>query len=210
MPLQNRVDPFGHIHAVGARGTLMGNRGGCFHRKDRTLRPTHWASRQWIICVLEFRGRKRELMAPGLYTELFFLDEPTALAAGHRPCFECQRERARAFASALSARSGFSGKPSASDLNDAIASEMQGRLKGEYEPSASEAVNLPDGAMFASGDYAWLKLGPAAWRWSFEGYGHAASLPEGQVTVLTPSVTVDALKGGYRPAIHESVNRQGV
>lgn len=208
MPLQNRVDPFGHIHAVSARGTFMGNRGGCFHRKDRTLKPTHWASRQWIICILEFKGRKRKLMQPGLYTELFFLDEATALAAGHRPCFECRRACARAFAGALSGRSGFSGTPGASDLNNAISSEVQDRLEGTSAPATSEAADLPDGAMFAWESHAWLKLGSAAWRWSFEGYGHASPLPEGQVPVLTPSVTVNALKGGYQPAIHESISRQ--
>lgn len=101
MPLPNRVDPFGKIHAVGARGTLMGNRGGCFHRDDKTLKPTHWASRQWIVCELEFKGRRRTLMSPGRYTELFFLDEATALAGGHRPCFECRRERATAFVDAV-------------------------------------------------------------------------------------------------------------
>ena len=84
MPLQNRVDPFGLIHAVSERGTMMGNRGGCFHTEEKALKSTHWKTRQWITCVLEFKGRQRELMAERQYTELFFLDEVTALAAGHR------------------------------------------------------------------------------------------------------------------------------
>ncbi|MEO1188360.1 MAG: hypothetical protein AAFW60_04740, partial [Pseudomonadota bacterium] len=90
MPLQNRVDPFGLIHAVPERGLMMGNRGGCFHTEDKRLKPTHWKTRQWIICVLDFKARRRTLMTEGKYTELFFLDEATALAAGHRPCYECR------------------------------------------------------------------------------------------------------------------------
>ena len=95
-PLQNRVDPFGELQAVDARGSLMGNRGGRIHREDKTLSARRWASRRWIACVCEFKGRHREVFGAG-YTELFFFDEPTALAAGHRPCFECRRPEAEAF-----------------------------------------------------------------------------------------------------------------
>src|ERR1700676_704068 len=90
MPLQNRVTPFGELVAVPARGTLFGNRGGRFHTDARTLTARRWASRQWICCVLDFGSR--------FYPELFLLDEPTALAAGHRPCFECRRKDAKTFA----------------------------------------------------------------------------------------------------------------
>ena len=90
MPLQNRVTPEGEIIATAARGTMMGNRGGCLHRPDKTLGRRRWVTRQWICCELRFRGRHRVVMTPGQYTELFFLDEATALAAGHRPCFECR------------------------------------------------------------------------------------------------------------------------
>ena len=82
MPLQNRVTPDGSIVAIAARGTVMGNRGGAIHQPNRTLGKRRWASRQWICCRLEFNGRRRALMQPGRYTELFFLDEATALAAG--------------------------------------------------------------------------------------------------------------------------------
>ena len=95
MPLQNRVDPFGRIVAVAARGTLMGNRG-CLH-DDHDHPVRQYQGRRWIICVLDFKGRRRKPMPPGQYTSLFFLDEATALAAGHRPCAECQRERFNAF-----------------------------------------------------------------------------------------------------------------
>jgi len=206
MPLQNRVDPFGHDHAVTARGMFMGNRGGCFHRDDRTLKPTHWANRQWITCRLEFKGRKRELMAPGLYTELFFLDEATALAAGHRPCYECRRADAQAFREALMARDVFTEPPLVGQLNDGIAGEVQARLKERRTPPTGDAADLPDGAMFSEGETAWLKLGAAAHRWSFEGYGSCRALPEGPVAVLTPAMSLEALRGGYRPALHPSVS----
>src|SRR5947199_10356022 len=98
MPLQNRVTPFGELIAISARGTMFGNRGGRFHRDDRTLGARRWASRQWICCVLSFKGRRHSVWGPTSYTDLFFLDEVTALAAGHRPCFECLRADANASA----------------------------------------------------------------------------------------------------------------
>ncbi|MGC1286245.1 MAG: hypothetical protein WA895_25305, partial [Streptosporangiaceae bacterium] len=89
-PLQNRVTPEGEIVADPARGTLMGNRG-CLHRADRTLGVTRWRSKMWICCVLRWRDVRRDVMPPGRWTALFFLDEATALAAGHRPCGYCRR-----------------------------------------------------------------------------------------------------------------------
>ncbi|MCW5694862.1 MAG: hypothetical protein KIT48_21095 [Pseudolabrys sp.] len=116
MPLQNRVTPFADLIADPARGTLFGNRGGKFHRDDRTLGARRWASRQWICCVLDFKGRQRDVWGR-YYTELFFLDEVTAFAAGHRPCFECRRKDAQRFAELfasappISAHSRVSGNP---------------------------------------------------------------------------------------------------
>jgi hypothetical protein len=100
MPLPNRVDPFGNLFGDDSRGLLFGNRGGRFHRDGQTLGARRWVSRRWICCRLDFKGRHRDVWGRG-YTELFFLDEPTALAAGHRPCFECRRADARAFAAAF-------------------------------------------------------------------------------------------------------------
>ena len=97
MPLQNRVSPFGELFATPARGTLMGNRGGRLHVAQRKLGARRWSSRQWICCVLDFKNRHRKVWGDS-YTELFFLDEVTALAAGHRPCFECRRKDAETFA----------------------------------------------------------------------------------------------------------------
>ncbi|MCO5160349.1 MAG: hypothetical protein M9939_04390 [Mesorhizobium sp.] len=112
MPLQNRVDPFGEIQAVAARGMFTGNRGLIHDPVTKTLLKRRWTTKAWIICECEFRGRKREVMGRNApsggagWTELFFLDEVTALAAGHRPCFYCRRERAVEFARCFAARQG--------------------------------------------------------------------------------------------------------
>ena len=98
MSRQNRGTPFGDIIATPARGTLMGNRG-CLHdNQGHIIRP--YQLKRWIIYQLEFKGRRRQIMTPGKYTELFFLDEATALAAGHRPCVECSRPRFTEFVAA--------------------------------------------------------------------------------------------------------------
>ena len=203
MPLQNRVDPFGLVHAVSSRGLFMGNRGGCFHRDDQTLKPRHWASRQWITCLLEFKDRKRPLMQPGLYTELFFLDEATALAAGHRPCWECRREDAKAFSMALVTAGMAPEDHRVGLLNDTIAGEIQSVLTGEAEREAIAPMALPDGAMFAVADQAFLKWNSFARRWTFEGYGQPEPLPESALR-LTPKWSCAALAHGYVPSLHTS------
>ena len=185
----------------------MGNRGGCFHTEARTLKRTHWKSRQWIICLLDFKGRKRELMAPGKYTELFFLDEATALAAGHRPCFECRREDARTFKDAL-VRAGVTGKSaSVADIDRLIAGEVQERLRCKSTANLAQADALPDGAMFDWGGGAWLKLGDRCLPWSFEGYGRPVTAPTVSVKVLTPHATLNALAAGYEPDVQLSADQ---
>jgi len=110
MPLQNRVSPFGELVASHARGTLMGNRGGRLHNDKRRLARRRWTSRQWICCKLDFNNRHRKVWGRG-YTELFFLDEVTAFAAGHRPCFECRRKEAERFATLFSGKSSEHRQP---------------------------------------------------------------------------------------------------
>src|SRR6478609_2298786 len=105
MPLPSRVDPFGNLFATAARGTLMGNRGGRLHDSHRTLTKRRWTSRAWICCRLDFNDRHRAVWGDS-YTELFFLDEVTAFAAGHRPCFECRRKDAERFARSEERRVG--------------------------------------------------------------------------------------------------------
>ena len=204
MSRQNRVDPFGLIHAVPERGELMGNRGGCFHTEDKTLKPTHWKTRQWITCVLSFKGRQRVPMSQGTYTELFFLDEVTAFAAGHRPCYECRYPDAKRFREALIRAGAFRYRPKASDLSDAIAGEIQAVLKGKAEREHVDIASLPDGAMFTTGATAFLKWQGAAHAWSFSGYRSPTELPERAIR-LTPHVTCLALAHGYAPSVHASV-----
>ena len=127
MPLQNRVTPEGEIIATPHRGLMMGNRGGAFHLPDRTLGARRWATRQWIACVLEFKGRHRAaMMQPNRYTELFFLDEATALAAGHRPCFECRRRDAERFAALWAETRGWPAPARAPEMDVGLHAERVG------------------------------------------------------------------------------------
>lgn len=198
MPRQNRVTPEGEIVALPQRGTLMGNRGGRIHRDDGTLGPSRWVSKQWIACRLCFKGRRREVMGPG-YTELFFLDEATACAAGHRPCAECRREDFTAFARAWEAAHG--RRPLAAEMDAALhaARVTRTRLKVIFD---APATDLPDGAMIR------LPAGPAlVWEdaalpWTPSGYGPAAPRPAERVPVLTPAPMVATFRAGYRPARH--------
>src|SRR5689334_21691491 len=143
LPLQNRVDPFGELFVTPARGTLFGNRGGRFHTDQKTLTRRRWASRQWICCVLKFKGRRRDVWGR-YYTELFFLDEVTALAAGHRPCFECRRADAERFARLFS---GKDKRASAAAMDETLHAE---RLNGKTKRTHRRKLDaLPDGAMIA-------------------------------------------------------------
>ncbi len=190
-PLQNRIDPFGDFHAVRARGQMMGNRGGRLHDDAQRLKR-RWTSRRWIVCVCEFKGRRRNVWSAG-YSELFFLDEPTALAAGHRPCFECRRAAAKAYLAA------FPGGPRGADDMDAVLHRE--RLDGKSKRLARARLgDLPDGAFVAIGGRAHAVREGRLWPWSFEGYGAGASIDgRAEADVLTPPSTVAALKAGYRP-----------
>ncbi len=197
-PLQNRVDPFGEFHATPMRGALMGNRGGRIHRDDRTLTRRRWTSRRWIVCVCAFKSRRREVWGKG-YTEFFFLDEPTALAAGHRPCFECRRPAAKAFLAA------FPGAPRGADaMDEALHRErLDRKVKRLWRARLGD---LPDGAMIARDGRAYALRAGALLPWSFAGYGAEAPLdPDAAAFVLTPPSTVAALRRGYRPLWPEAL-----
>ncbi len=195
MPLQNRVTPFGDIVAAPERGTMMGNRG-ILHDGHRALGRRRWTHKAWICCVTEFRGRKRQVMAPGRYTELFFLDEAVALAAGHRPCFECRREAARTYAAC------WGGSPRAGEMDRALHAErLDGRLRRTHIRDFAE---LPDGAFVSRDGAAWLVRGPLLLRYTPGGYDAATERPAGAVEVLTPPATLRALRAGYAPQIHPS------
>src|SRR3954454_14389461 len=138
MPLQNRVDPFGELIVTPARGLFFGNRGGRIHTDDKRLTRRRWASRQWICCVLDFKGRQRDVWGR-YYTELFFLDEPTALAAGHRPCFECRRADAQAFAACWQRAAGLKAPPRAPAMDDVLhAQRLDGVAKRSHRGAITE------------------------------------------------------------------------
>jgi hypothetical protein len=184
-PRQNRVTPFGEIIATPERGQFMGNRG-CLHN-DRGQIVRRQTTNRWIICVTDFKDRKRRLMRPGHYTELFFRDEVTALAAGHRPCAECQRERYREFLT-------LAGCSRAGELDDALATQRNGPLRG------ADLATLPQGTMVAKGEFAFLLWNDAWHLWSPSGY-QAAPQPPADANVLTPDVTLNVLRKGYRPVV---------
>jgi hypothetical protein len=204
MPLPNRVTPFGDLAAVSARGLFMGNRGGRFHSGDKTLRARRWASRQWICCVLDFKGRHRDVWGR-YYTELFFLDEPTALAAGHRPCFECRRADALDFAEKWQAARGLRMRPRAGEMDDVLHDE---RLRGRAKRLHRRTIDgLPDGAFVALEEGAFAVRGDALLRWSPAGYDARRKRPRGtKVDVLTPPAIVAVLCAGYAPHWHPSAD----
>ncbi|MEO1329622.1 MAG: hypothetical protein AAFW46_08170 [Pseudomonadota bacterium] len=206
MPLQNRVDPFGEISARPERGTLMGNRGGRLHDADKRLGRRRWVSKSWIACQLCFKGRAREVMGPS-YTELFFLDEATALAAGHRPCFECRRADAIAFAEAWAASAGLEAPPRAAEMDRTLHEERLMRRFGRRSKSKrsfeARLSSLPSGAMVALWGASWLVADDYLLRWSHAGYVQAIRPLDGMARVLTPPSIVGALRAGYRPLIAE-------
>ena len=188
---RNRVDPFGDFHAVAERGALMGNRGR-LHRDAHTLTGRRWTSKRWIACVCEFKNRNRDVWGKG-YTELFFLDEPTALAAGHRPCFECRRAAAKAFIAAFPARPG-----GADAMDEALHRErVENRARRLWRTRLGD---LPDGAMIARDRRAHAVRSGGLLPWSFAGYEAPGPLDaDALVDVVTPPSTVAVLKAGYRP-----------
>ena len=199
MPLRNRVTPFGEIIADPARGLLLGNRG-CLHRDGRIVR--HHANRRWIACRLEWKGARRALQQPGRWTELFFLDEATALAAGHRPCAYCRRGDYDRYRAAW-ARAAGTVAPGADHMDDALHGErVRGRDTKVTFPAA--AATLPDGAFVTDGDVALLVHGGVLRPWHPGGYGPALAPPVGPLVVLTPRSTVAAIRAGYTPAVHPS------
>ena len=203
MPIQNRVDPFGNLIRTAARGTTMGNRGGALHNTGREIVRVY-KSRRWIACVLEFRGRRREVMSPNRYTELFFLDEATAFAAGHRPCFECRRQDYNRFKTTWlkgNPEYGFNEKTSFQEIDQLLHKERIDR-KGNKITHGANIKDLPDGAFILIGDEPYLLANSRIYHWTPAGYESAQPLPESTtVTVLTPKSTLNAFRAGYRPQL---------
>jgi hypothetical protein len=197
--MQNRVTPLGELIADPARGLVYGNRG-CLHDSERRIRRS-WNGKRWIACRLDFRGRRRApLMRPGRFTELFFLDDATALAAGHRPCAECRRRDYDAFGSVWR------------DLHpsgvgaDAIDTQLHGervdpqtRARRLHERPYDE---LPDGAFVLRDEAPWLVYGAELLRWTPAGYAERLPRPgRGRAQLLTPPSPTSVLRAGWRPVL---------
>jgi len=205
MPLLNRVTPSGDIIADPHRGLFTGNRGIIHDPATKTLLKKRWATPAWIICVCEFRGWRRKVMGTRSWTELFFLDEATAFAAGHRPCFFCRRDDANRFRAAWEQGNGGV---------DVLAREMDAVLHQERLEHSSKRLHplpmplaqLPDGAMVQAGSESYLIVQGRALQWSMAGYRTAESSLDG-AQLLTPPSTLRALSAGFRPVLHPSAVR---
>lgn len=190
MPLQNRVNPYGEICFSEHRGTFMGNRG-LIHNKQQEI-TRDYRLKNWIICLLEFKGRHREVMQPGLYTELFFLDEATALAAGHRPCAECQYQRFKEFVT-LWKKANQQPDIKLKELDDTIHSERTNKDRPLHSLGT-----LPDGVFIEHENQPFLIQDGQLWAWSFAGYAAPITLPaETMVKTITPYSVIRTIAAGF-------------
>jgi hypothetical protein len=200
MPLRNRVTPLGELIETAERGLVFGNRGR-LHADDRRILRNH-DGRRWIACRLEFRGRSREPMPPGRYTGLFFLDEATALAAGHRPCAECRRDDYRGFLDQANATG-------ADELDRRLHSERLGEDILGRRLHQRRGEELPDGAFVLLEGAPYLVLGNAVLQWTPAGYARRRRRPRGRVDALTPPTSLEVLASGWigsMPLLHPSAS----
>lgn len=205
-PRKNRMTPTGEMVADPSYGTFMGNRG-ILHDVDGAIGHRRWRHKNWIICRTQFKGRKRPVMAPNRYTELFFLDEATALAAGHRPCAECRRSAYDDYRAALERCGCLPRSIRAPELDNLLHHERA--IAGTFRQKTWTApiMDLPDGAMVEQDGKYLLVAGSWLLEWSFQGYriGHEKrTRRDGPISVLTPKTSVAALAAGYTPAIHDT------
>jgi hypothetical protein len=204
VPRPNRVSPFGDLVAVAERGLVYGNRGGLHDDSGRIRR--RFAGRRWIACRLRFRdGHRSPLLQPGRFTELFFLDEATAFAAGHRPCALCRSADFRRFLELWTADHPGETKVDAVDRRLHTERLDEGR-RGRRTHRAAY-TELPDGAMVVIDREPWLVLGPELRRWTFGGYGETVARPDGMAEVLTPPSLLNVLAAGWSgdvPLLHPS------
>lgn len=204
MPLQNRVTPLGDIIATPHRGMFTGNRGIIHDPATKTLLNKRWSTPAWITCLCEFRGWRRPVMARRSWTELFFLDEATAFAAGHRPCFFCRRDDAKRFRAAWERGNEVTGI-SAKAMDAALHRERLDRGTKRLHALPVPLAELPDGAMVQQGERSFLVVQGRALLWSAAGYvadTHELTEP----MLLTPPSTLRAVSAGYRPVLHPSVS----
>lgn len=206
MPLQNRVDPWGQLQAVSTRGALLGNRGIIHNEKKQIV--AQWRSKAWITCQSQFKGRKSPVFAPDAYSQLFFVDEATAFAAGHRPCAECRRDRYNEFKSAWiqSNREMIETEnPTAIEIDKVLHSErvFEAKRKRTFE---AQLGTLPQGTFIELERKALLLWRGKLFEWSFDGYTRSNLLlsPSRSVAVLTPRSVVRMFASGFTPQVHVS------
>jgi hypothetical protein len=199
MPLQNRVTPLGDLVAEPGRGLVYGNRG-CLH-DDRGKIRRRYAGRRWIACRLRFRGWHREpLLQPGRFTELFFLDEATAFAAGHRPCALCRREDYVRFGEIW--RSLHGGEVGADVIDARLHAEriVEGSRAQRHQEAGID--ELPDGAFVLRDDRPFVVIGDELLRWTSAGYDERVPRPlRTRTTLITPRSLVEVLRAGWRPVV---------
>lgn len=203
MSLQNRITPFGDIVAIAQRGTFIGNRGIIHDPATRTLLGRRWTTKAWLVCLLHYKGRRREVMRRRSWTELFFLDEAVALAAGHRPCFYCRRNDAEAFRAAW-AKGRRETSPSAPTMDAVLHAERQDRGRKRVHAIPGPAEELPDGTMITANGAAFTLARGQAFRWTDQGYGPPQEIPR-VGSLLTPPSTLRAILAGYRPRLHPNI-----
>ena len=199
-PLQNRVTPTGDIIATPHRGLFTGNRGIIHDPATKTLLKKRWSSPAWITCLCEFRGWRRPVMANRSWTELFFLDEATAFAAGHRPCFFCRRNDAKRFRAAWERGNAASGI-SAKAMDAVLHRERLDRGRKRLHPLPMPLADLPAGAMVQQGEDSFLVTRGRVLRWSPAGYADAQERLD-DARLLTPPSALRALSAGYQPRLH--------
>ena len=202
MPMQNRVTPFGEIVTVPERGILMGNRGIIHDPATRSLLRKRWTTKAWITCRCDYKGIRRSVMATRSWTELFFLDEATALAAGHRPCFLCRREAAQAFRVAWAAGHG-GPLPTAPQMDAVLHSERVQCGAKRIHALTHGIADLPDGAMIAARHQAFIIVVGRPLLWTAGGY-RPIYAPLHADGLITPPATLAAVRAGYRPMLHPS------
>src|SRR5260370_25577549 len=203
MPLQNRVTPTGDIIATPHRGMFTGHRGIIHDPATKTLRR-RWASQAWLTCVRESRGRRRAVMGGRSWTELFFLDEAIALAAGHRPCFFCRRLAAGAFRDAWG-KGRRKSVPLAAAMDAVLHAERLDHRSKRLHALSVGADELPDGAVIAADGEAYTIVRGRAFRWTAQGYEPAAAIPRAD-GLLTPPSPLGTIGAGYRPVLHPDID----
>jgi hypothetical protein len=200
--LQNRVDPFGSIISTTARGHWMGNRGVLHNEARHILRP--FKLKAWITCKLEFNDRKRIVMAPNRYTELFFFDEATSFAAGHRPCFECRRADFKIFKDFW-----LKGNPEYSYTEKTSINEIDKIIHRERISADGSKVTfdespdrIPNGTFVLYKNEPFLVTNGLMYLWTPFGYEDQVKVPAlGNLTILTPKSIVNTYRAGYMPQI---------